>query len=137
MSDDFDLVLWANVVGKIVTSLARVEGDLLLKYEASFSRQMYFKDSLEERIKRLENLYIDECGDDSKSQQLFKSLREHVKLRNLVAHNPIYYCSDNEAFRITNGQSKSKFINVSELESLAIQLFNSCLEFTVLIRTWR
>jgi hypothetical protein len=137
MSDDLDLEHWANAVGKIVTSLARVEGDLLLKYEASFSRQMYFKDSLEERIKRLEKLYIDERGQDTKSEHLFKSLREHVKLRNLVAHNPIYYCSDNEAFRITNGQSRSKYINVADLELLAVQLFDSCLQFTVMIRTWR
>ncbi|MEZ8827031.1 hypothetical protein AB6E04_22035 [Vibrio amylolyticus] len=137
MSYELDLELWANAVGRIVTSLARVEGELLLKYESSFSRQMYFKDTLEERIKRLENLYIDERGHDAKSEELFKSLREHIKLRNLVAHNPIYYCSDNESFTVTNGQSKNKFINVAELEAAAIQLFDSCLEFTIMIRTWR
>ena len=136
MDESLDLEQWESAVGKIVTSLARLEGELLLKYESHFSRKKYFDDSLEQRIQRIENLYEEECGMIASSKNLFSNIREHVKLRNLVAHNPVYYDSVSSKFQITNGQSKSKFVNVSELNGLSQKLYSSSLEFTVLLRIW-
>ncbi len=136
MDESLDLKHWESAVGRIVTSLARLEGELLLKYEAHFSRKKYFSDSLEKRIQRIEDLYEKECGMITSSKNLFSNMREHIKLRNLVAHNPVYYDSVSSRFQITNGQSKSKFVNASELNDLSQKLYSSCLEFTVLLRIW-
>ncbi len=136
MDESINLEHWESSVGRIVTSLARIEGELLLKYERHFSRKKYFSDSLEQRIQRIEDLYENECGMITTSKELFGNIREHVKLRNLVAHNPVYYDSKSSKFKIENGQSKSKFVNVTELNELSRKLNSSCLAFSVLLRIW-
>lgn len=97
---DFILEEWEAAVGKIVTSIARVEGELLLKYEEFFSRSMYFRKdtTLAQRTNRIENLYCEICGKTIISEKLFLAFREQVELRNLVAHNPVYYNSEEDFF---------------------------------------
>jgi len=134
---DFSLEQWEAAVGKIVTAVSRVESELLLKYEMHLSRTKYFKDeSLANRLNRIENLYNEMCGQTSISANLFKTFREQVELRNLVAHNPVYYDHETGGFRITNGQSKSKYVEVAELQEKSKQVFKSCTELTVLLRVW-
>ncbi|EOB2787576.1 hypothetical protein ACIL20_004427, partial [Vibrio vulnificus] len=86
---DLDLEAWEKAVGKIVCSVARLEGELLLKYEThkALSRRMYFKDDkyLENRFERVKALYNLECGASNESDELFTQFKELVTLRNLVA----------------------------------------------------
>jgi len=134
---DLNLAQWEAAVGKIVTSVSRVEGELLLKYEKHLSRSKYFKDDiLDTRLKRIENLYNEMCGQTSISKKLFNTFREQIELRNLVAHNPVYYDNESGDFRITNGQSKSKYVEVAELQEKSKQVFKNCTELTVLLRVW-
>lgn len=138
---DLDLEYWEKSVGKIVSSVARLEGELLLKYELhnELSRAMYFKvdKSLSKRFDRVKSLYNAECGTSDKSTALFNEFDKLVELRNLVAHNPVFYESSEARFRITNGQSKSKYINLSEISELAEYAFSTGTQLTVLFRVWR
>ncbi|RZQ31233.1 hypothetical protein D8T38_21705 [Vibrio vulnificus] len=137
---DLDLEAWEKAVGKIVCSVARLEGELLLKYEThkALSRRMYFKDDkyLENRFERVKALYNLECGASNESDELFTQFKELVTLRNLVAHNPVYYESAQLGFRITNGQSKSKYIGLNQISELAENAFAIGLKLTVLFRVW-
>ncbi|OQU49821.1 hypothetical protein [Vibrio parahaemolyticus] len=122
---ELDLTDWEKSVGKIVSSVARLEGELLLKYEThkSLSRTSYFKtdDTLGKRFKVVKELYTSECGTYPQSEKLFNQFKDLVALRNLVAHNPVYY--EGDGFRITNGQSKSKFLTLNQISDLAKTLF--------------
>ncbi|EGR3255111.1 hypothetical protein N5K32_004599 [Vibrio parahaemolyticus] len=137
---ELDLDCWEKAVGKIVSSVARLEGELLLKYEThhELSRTMYFKvdTSLEKRFERVKELYELECGSTQCSNDLFAQFKELVELRNLVAHNPVFYDSAETGFRITNGQSKSKYICLSQISDLAEFAFTTGLRLTVLFRGW-
>lgn len=137
---DLDLDNWEKAVGKIVSSVARLEGELLLKYEnhKDLSRSMYFKvdKSLEARFERVKSLYNSECGISSGSEELFVQFKELVDLRNLIAHNPVVYESAKNEFRITNGQSKSKYIDLNQISVLAEKAFTTGLQITVLFRIW-
>lgn len=133
---DLRLEEWEAAVGKIVTSIARVEGELLLIYEMHFSRTMFKKDKLAERVDRIERLYNENCGKTRRSKELFKAFRVVVKLRNLVAHNPVYYDSEHDGFKITNGLRKDEFVEVTALQEESKQAFKSCTELTVLLRIW-
>lgn len=93
-------------VGRVVTSLARIAGELSLKYESHFSRKKYFGDSLEQRIQRIDELYESEFGMIATSKKLFSTIREHVKLRSLAAHNPVYYHNTSLKFQIENGRAR-------------------------------
>jgi hypothetical protein len=136
--ENFKLEEWEAAVGKVVTSVVRVEGELLLKYEEHLSRKMYFKEdvTVAKRLNRVESLYNEICGQTSQSDKLFSAFREQVKLRNLVAHNPVYYDNKSGGFRITNSQSRSKFVEVAILQEDAKQAFRCCTELTVLLRVW-
>lgn len=137
---NLDLDMWEKAVGKIVSSVARLEGELLLKYESheKLSRSLYFKvdKSLEKRFERVKDLYNTECGYSSASNALFTQFNELVSLRNLVAHNPVFYESSEKIFRITNGQSKSKNIELSQISNLAEHAFSIALKLTILFRVW-
>lgn len=78
---------------------------------------MYFKvdKSLEKRFERVKSLYNSECVVSSGSEELFAQFKELADLRNLVAHNPVFYESSENRFRITNGQSKSKYIDLNQI----------------------
>jgi hypothetical protein len=138
---DLDLENWEKAVGKIVCSVARLEGELLLKYENhnELSRSKYFKvdDSLNKRFNKVRELYNSECGISNESDSLFEEFEKLVELRNLVAHNPVFYESAEKGFRITNGQSKSKYINLSEISELAESAFSNGIKLTVLFRVWK
>jgi len=137
---DLDLENWEKAVGKIVSSVARLEGELLLKYEThkELSRSMYFKvdKSLENRFERVKALYNSECGISSGSDELFAQFKELVDLRNLVAHNPVFYESAEKGFRITNGQSKSKYIALNQITESSEYAFTTGLQLTMLLRVW-
>ncbi|WP_394151355.1 hypothetical protein [Vibrio maritimus] len=135
---ELDLTDWEKSVGKIVSSVARLEGELLLKYEThkSLSRTRYFKtdDTLGQRFEVVKELYTLECGTSPQSEKLFNEFKELVALRNLVAHNPVYY--EGDGFRITNGQSKSKFLTLNQISDLAENAFSTGLQLSVLFRVW-
>ncbi|MGK0272050.1 MAG: hypothetical protein ACI88H_002716 [Cocleimonas sp.] len=135
-----DLENWEKAVGKIVSSVARLEGELLLKYEAhnELSRSMYFKVDklLSKRFEKVKSLYNSECGVSIESDALFAKFEDLVDLRNLVAHNPVFYESVEKGFRITNGQSKSKYIALSQISELAECAFITGTQLTVLFRVW-
>ncbi|MEH0691059.1 hypothetical protein H4F17_18690 [Vibrio cholerae] len=137
---ELDLEVWERAVGKIVSSVARLEGELLLKYEThdALSRSMYFKvdKTLEKRFERVKSLYNAECGITSCSDKLFTQFQGLVELRNLVAHNPVYYEDADKGFRITNGQSKTKYISLNDILKLAENVFSACLQITILFRVW-
>ena len=44
MDDELDFERWESAVGKIVMSLSRVEGELLMKYQSHFSKTKYFNE---------------------------------------------------------------------------------------------
>ncbi len=135
---DLDLDAWEKAVGRIVCSVARLEGELLLKYEThnELSRSMYFKvdKHLESRFERVKVLHTLECGVSNNSNELFAQFKELIDLRNLVAHNPVYYESAEKGFRVTNGQSKSKYIALSQISELAEKAFTTGLQLTLLLR---
>ncbi|QFU24938.1 hypothetical protein FM038_024310 [Shewanella eurypsychrophilus] len=139
--DDLDLENWEKAVGKIVSSVARLEGELLLKYEThnELSRAKYFNvdKSLSKRFDKVKSLYNSECGISYKANALFEEFDNLVELRNLVAHNPVFYESADKGFRITNGQSKSKYINISQISELAEHAFSTGMQLTVLFRVWQ
>ncbi|TVU62301.1 hypothetical protein FQP88_12395 [Vibrio atlanticus] len=137
---DLDLDAWEKAVGRIVCSVARLEGELLLKYEThnELSRSMYFKvdKHLESRFERVKALHTLECGVSNNSNELFAQFKELIDLRNLVAHNPVYYESAEKGFCVTNGQSKSKYIALSQISELAEKAFTTGLQLTLLLRVW-
>lgn len=78
IEQDFSLDHWEAAVGKIVTSIARVEGELLLKYEEYFSRSKYFRKDkeLNIRLERIEALHNELCGKTQHSEKLFFEIKE-------------------------------------------------------------
>lgn len=76
MDDDLDFNRWESAVGKIVMSLSRVEGELLMKYQLHFSKTKYFKDTFNERISRIHEFYNTDCGQNPASTALFKQILE-------------------------------------------------------------
>ena len=90
MDDELDFGRWESAVGKLVMSLSRIEGELLLKYEQKLSRTKYFKAEFKERLNKVEELYNSECGENQYASGLFEQIRLDTKFRNLVAHNPIF-----------------------------------------------
>lgn len=137
---ELDFENWEASVGKIVVSVARIEGELLLKYEThkELSRSMYFKvdKTLNERFKKVKSLYNSECGSSDETDALFNEFYALVELRNLVAHNPIFYESEEKGFCITNGQSKTKYISLSQISELAEHASSIGTQLTVLLRVW-
>lgn len=138
MDDELDFDRWESAVGKIVMSLSRVEGELLMKYETHFSKTKYFKDSFKERISRVHDLYNAECGTNSTADSLFFQVSEDIEYRNLVAHNPIYADMGGEflKFKISTLKSEGISIDLIELERKAHRIWSTCLAFAVLLREW-
>jgi len=136
---DLDLSSWEASVGKIVTSVARLEGELLLKYEnhSQLSRSKYkADDTLSNRFNRVTSLFNLECESSIKTDAIFAEFEKLVELRNLVAHNPVFYESEEKGFRITNGRSKNRYIHLSEISKLAEHAFSTGLEMAMLFRRW-
>jgi len=138
MDDELDFSRWESAVGKLVMSLSRVEGELLLKYEQKLSRTKYFNADLRERLNKIEELYNSECGQNKYAYDLFNQIRSDTKFRNLVAHNPIFADISGEylAFKISAANNKSINLNLAELEEKSQRIFNTCIEFSCLIRVW-
>ena len=111
-----------------------------MKYEthSQLSRKKYFKvdETLNKRFERVESIYTLECGASKYSENLFKKFNELIELRNLVAHNPVFYESEDSAFCITNGQSKNKYINLSEIAELAENAYKTAFDLSILFRIW-
>lgn len=109
MDDELDFSRWESAVGKLVMSLSRIEGELLLKYELKLSRTKYFKADFKERLNKIEELYNSECGQNKNASDLFDQIRLDIKFRNLVAHNPIFADTSGEylVFKISAANNTS------------------------------
>jgi hypothetical protein len=138
MDDELDFDRWESAIGKIVLSLSRVEGELLLKYEQSISRTKYFNATLSERLNKIEELYNDECGENDRASSFFEQIRKDIKFRNLVAHNPIFADMSGEylVFKITAANNKSISLNLVGIEKESKRIWNTCIDFTDILRTW-
>ncbi len=138
MDDELDFGRWESAVGKLVMSLSRIEGELLLKYEQKLSRTKFFKAEFKDRLNKVEELYNSECGENRYASGLFEQIRLDTKFRNLVAHNPIFADMSGEylVFKITAANNKSINLNLAELEEKSQRIFNTCIDFSYLIRVW-
>ncbi len=138
MDDELDFERWESAVGKIVMSLSRVEGELLIKYQSHFSKNKYFKDSFKERLARIQELYNNECGINLLATSLFEQVSDDIEYRNLVAHNPVYADMSGEflKFKVSTLKSDGISIDLPELECEAKRIWSSCIDFTVLLRVW-
>jgi hypothetical protein len=138
MDDELDFERWESAVGKIVMSLSRVEGELLMKYQSHFSKTKYFKDSLKERLSRIQELYNKECGNSFSATLSFKQVLDDIEYRNLVAHNPVYADTSGEflKFKVSTLKNDGISIDLPELECEAKRIWSSCVDFNVLLRVW-
>ncbi len=138
MDDELDFDRWASAVGKIVMSLSRVEGELLMKYETSLSKNRYFKDSFWQRLSKIRELYNTECGENSVADSLFEKILKATEYRNLVAHNPIYADISGGLlkFEISTQKKDDISIDLVFLEKEAKRICLLCTEFSVLLRGW-
>jgi hypothetical protein len=138
MDDELDFDRWESAVGKIVMSLSRIEGELLMKYESHLSKTKYFNDTFKERISRIHELYNAECGNNSTATSLFKQVSDDIEYRNLVAHNPVYADTTGDflKFEISTIKTDGISIDLSELECEAKRIWTSCIDLTYFLRVW-
>jgi hypothetical protein len=138
MDDELDFDKWESAVGKIVMSLSRVEGELLMKYESHFSKTKYFKDSFKGRLNKIKELYNAECGKSIASDLLFVQVSQATDYRNLVAHNPVYADITGEMlkFKISTLKQNGISIDLIELKEEAKRISSLCTDFSVLLRIW-
>ena len=138
MDDELDFDRWESAIGKIVMSLSRVEGELLMKYEQHFSKTKYFKDTLKERISRIHELYNAECGKNSQASSLFEQISKDIEYRNLVAHNPVYADTSGDflKFEISTLKKDGISVDLCEIEKQAKRIWSVCIDFTYLLRVW-
>jgi hypothetical protein len=138
MDEELDFDRWEAAIGKIIISYARVEFELMSKYEEFLPEDNYFKDRFADRLKKIENLYNTECGKNAKASALFKKIKDQAKLRNLVAHNPVLADVTNGVltFKIYSARKPTVIYNVVELEQQAQSISNLCINFSVLLRVW-
>jgi hypothetical protein len=138
MDDELDFERWESAVGKIVMSLSRIEGELLMKYETHYSKTKYFKDTFKERISRIHDLYNSECGESSQATILFQQVSEDVEYRNLVAHNPVYADASGDflKFEISTLKKDGISVDLKVLEYESKRIWSSCMDFAYLLRVW-
>lgn len=138
MENELDFGRWEAAIGKLILSLSRVEGELLLKYESHLSRTKYFNSTFAQRLNKVEELYNSECGKNENATAIFEDIRTIAKYRNLVAHNPIFadHSGDSFGFTIAAAKNKSIKLDIAELERKSNDIWNICIEFACLVRLW-